>query len=76
MRMRRMVVALAAPVLLASCGRDDGRGDLTAEENRQLDEAERMLEENVIDVSPDSLVANEAELNAIAAEENAVANSQ
>jgi hypothetical protein len=76
MRMWTTVVAVAALAVLAGCGRDDARGELTAEENRQLDEAEGMLKENGIDVSPDSLVANEAELDAMVAEENAAANIQ
>jgi hypothetical protein len=76
MRMNMTIMAVAALVPLAGCGRDDSRGDLTAEENRQLDEAERMLGENVIDVSPDSLVANQAELDAMAAEENAAVNGR
>ena len=59
----------AALALLAACGSEEGRGGLTAEEERQLDEAARMLDENVIDVSPDSLVANEAELEAMEAPE-------
>ena len=46
----------------------EGRGGLTAEEERQLDNAAAMLDDNMIDVSPDSLVANEAELEAIDAE--------
>lgn len=65
----------AAAALLAGCGDEEGRGGLTAEEERQLDEAARMLDENMIDVSPDSLVANEAELEAIDANEGAPAES-
>jgi hypothetical protein len=52
--MRRLAVTAAmAPLLvLAACGRgDDKAGGLTAEENRQLDNAAEML-----DTSPDSLV--------------------
>lgn len=58
---------------LSACGQDEGRGGLTAEEERQLDEAARMLEDNMIDVSPDSLVANAAELEALEAGENGAA---
>ena len=61
----RLVMLLAAACLCAGCGSDESRGGLTAEEERQLDEAARMLDDNMIDVSPDSLVANEAELDAM-----------
>lgn len=64
----RIIMALAAGLALAACGEPEGRGGLTAEEERQLDEAARMLDDNMIDVSPDSLVANEADLEAIDAE--------
>ena len=57
--------ALAAAALLAGCGNDEGRGGLSPEEERQLDNAAAMLDDNMIDVSPDSLVANEAELEAM-----------
>ena len=70
---------LAGLALLAGCGSDEGSGGLTAEEERQLDNAAQMLDDNMIDVSPDSLVANEAELEAMEAEanlaENAAANA-
>ena len=69
-----VVVLLAGCALLAACGQEEGRGGLTAEEERQLDEAARMLDDNMIDVSPDSLVANQAELEALEAEGNAAAN--
>ena len=59
------IAALAALALLAGCGDREGRGGLTAEEDRELDNAAAMLEDNIIDVSPDSLVANEAELEAM-----------
>jgi len=55
----------AAAAALAGCGDDENRGALTAEEERLLDDAASMLDDNVIDASPDSLVANEAELEAI-----------
>ena len=61
--------ALASLALLAACGSDESRGGLTAEEERQLDNAASMLDDNMIDVSPDSLVANEAELDAMEAED-------
>jgi len=44
--------AMASLLMLGACGRgDDKAGGLTAEENRQLDNAAEML-----DTSPDSLV--------------------
>jgi len=61
---------LAALFALAACDSRPAAGGLTPEDERQLDNAAAMLDENnIFDVSPDSLVANEAE---IAAEENAV----
>ena len=58
------VPALAALAALAGCG-GDSSGGLSAEEERQLNEAAAMLEDNVFDASPDSLVANEAEIEAL-----------
>ena len=82
----RNLVGVAAIMLmgLAACGQEEGRGGLTAEEERQLDNAARMLDENMVDMSdvaPDSLVANEAEIEAMEAEAgnaeaNAAANGQ
>ena len=69
------LAAAAALMLLAGCGDNEGRGGLTAEEERQLDNAAGMLDDNMIDVSPDSLVANEAELEAMDATEGGGANS-
>jgi hypothetical protein len=69
----RKTLAIAALALLAACGDNEGRGGLTAEEERQLDNAAAMLDDNMIDVSPDSLVANEAELEAMDAAANAEA---
>jgi len=70
MMTRLAFAGLAALALLAGCSRQPGAGGLTADEERQLDNAAAMLDDNnVFDASPDSLVANEA---AIAAEENAV----
>jgi len=60
----------AAATLLAACGGEEGRGGLTAEEERMLDNAARMTEDNVFDASPDSLVINESELREIEAEAN------
>jgi hypothetical protein len=70
MKTSLMIAPLAALLALAGCGRDKGAGGLTAEEDRQLDNAAAMLNEGVFDVSADSLVANEAQ---ILAEENAAA---
>ena len=71
MRNRLGLVLAAACGLMTACGPEEGRGGLTAEEERQLDEAARMLDDNMIDVSPDSLVANEAEIDAMEANEGA-----
>jgi hypothetical protein len=75
MRKTSTIAALAALALLAGCGDREGSGGLTAEEERQLDNAAAMLEDNMIDVSPDSLVANEAELEAMDAAAGGGANS-
>ena len=69
----RKTLAIAALALLAACGDNEGRGGLTAEEERELNKAEAMLDDNMIDVSPDSLVANEAELEAMDAAADAEA---
>ena len=69
----RKTMAIAALALLAACGDNEGRGGLTTEEERQLNQAEAMLDDNMIDVSPDSLVANEAELEAMDAAADAEA---
>lgn len=69
------LAAVTVLVLLAACGDNEGRGGLTAEEERQLDNAAGMLDDNMIDVSPDSLVANEAELEAMDAEQGGGGNS-
>jgi len=74
MKTKLMLPLIAALALLAACGSEEGRGGLTAEEERQLDNAASMLDDNMIDVSPDSLVANEAELDAMEAGEGEAAN--
>ena len=48
---------IAGAALLAGCG--GGDGGPTSEEDRQLNEAANMLDDNLIDASPDSLVADE-----------------
>ena len=75
MKKTMAIAALAAIGLLAACGDNEGRGGLSAEEERQLDNAAAMLEDNLIDVSPDSLQANEAELEAMDAEAGGGGNS-
>ena len=49
-----VAAVLAAAAMLAACGDREGEGGITAEENRQLDNAAEML-----DTSPDSLVASD-----------------
>jgi len=69
MRTKTLALACAAILALAACGRSADRGGgLSEDEERQLDNAAAMLDDNVFDVSPDSMTANEAE---VAAEENA-----
>lgn len=60
---------------LSACG-GERQGGVTAEEDRQLNEAAAMLEDNVFDTSADSLVAEEAVLENGNAAESAPANSQ
>lgn len=63
MRMSLTFAGLAMAMALGGCGDGaENRGGLTAEEERQLDNAAAMLEDNVFDASADSLVANAAEL--------------
>lgn len=67
----RLAFAAFAAFALAGCSSRPAAGGLSPEDERQLDNAAAMLDDNTIfDASPDSLVANEAE---IAAEENAAA---
>lgn len=75
MKTGAMTSLLAALGLLAACGQEEGPGGITAEEQRRLENAAKMLDDNMIDVSPDSLVANEAEIEAIEANEGALAES-
>lgn len=58
MRFLPLATLSGAALLLAGCGGGEG-GDLTAEENRRLDNAAEMLDTQVFDTSPDSLVAEE-----------------
>jgi hypothetical protein len=52
--MRKTFLGWAALALLAGCGEEGGRGGLTADESRRLDEAARMLDEGnaATDVAP------------------------
>jgi hypothetical protein len=82
MKIKLGALIMAASALAAGCGGDDeGRAGVTPEEDRQLNEVGKMLDDNMIDVSPDSLTANEAELEAIdantsAANESPAGNAQ
>ena len=60
----RTLVLPAALVGLAACGYEPS-GELSEAEQQRLNEVAEMLDENVFDASPDSLVANEAELEPI-----------
>ena len=69
--MKIRAAALAALLALAGCHSHPTAGGLSADDERELDNAAAMLDQqNVFEVSPDGLVANEAE---IAAEENRAA---
>lgn len=52
--MNRLTMLAAALAALSACGGDENAGGLSAEENRELNNAAEML-----DASPDSLVAGE-----------------
>lgn len=57
---KRIAFTLAAgAALLAGCGESGGEGGLSAEQSRELNEAANMLDDNLIDASPDSLVGDE-----------------
>ena len=55
------ITLFAGAALLAGCGESGGEGGLSAEDNRELNEAAAMIEDEngVVDASSDSLVADE-----------------
>lgn len=62
MRLTLKLAGIAMALSLGACGgSNENSGGLTREEERQLDNAAAMLEDNVFDASADSLVANEAD---------------
>jgi len=66
--MKTAFAPLALLLALAACHSQPTAGGLTADEERALDNAAAMLDQqNVFDTSPDGLTANDAE---IAAQEN------
>jgi len=65
MRRSLSLAGLALAISLGGCGGNEERGGLSAEEERQLDNAAAMLDENTLTVPDDSLVANQAELEAL-----------
>jgi hypothetical protein len=68
-KIRTLLGAAALALALAGCGRgDQAAGGLSPDEERQLDNAAAMLDENNLVVPDDSMVANQAEIDA---EENA-----
>jgi hypothetical protein len=72
----KWICGAAALALLAGCGgAEPGAGGVTPEEESALDNAAAMLDSNNIDVSADSMVANEADLapaeNGVGADANA-----
>ena len=60
----RAFILATALVALTACG-DEPSGELSEAEQQKLNEVAEMLDDNVFDASPDSLVANEAELEPI-----------
>jgi hypothetical protein len=54
---RRFAIPLLLVLALAACGRDEERrGGLSAEEERRLDNAAKMLDDNMVfDASPEAL---------------------
>lgn len=69
MNTRLAFAALSTLAMLAACGSEPRNGSLSAEDERRLDNAAAMLDDNLIDASPDSLVANAEELDAAESQE-------
>jgi long-subunit fatty acid transport protein len=60
--MKMPFTALAALLALAACSSQPTAGGLTADEERELDNAAAMLDQqNIFDTSAEGLAANEAE---------------
>ncbi|MGQ0558561.1 MAG: hypothetical protein ACT4OE_03095 [Sphingosinicella sp.] len=76
MRARLTLGMVGLSLALGGCDNNAGRGGLSAEEERQLDNAAKMLDENMIDASPDSLTLDESELNALDEQAGGDANAQ
>lgn len=70
MKMSLKLAGLALAISLGGCGGgDESRGGVSAEEERQLDNAAAMLDDNsMLAVPEDGMVANEAEIEALDAE--------
>jgi hypothetical protein len=63
--MKTAFAPLAFLLALAACHSQPTAGGLTADEERALDNAAAMLDQqNVFDTSPDGLAANQAEVDA------------
>jgi hypothetical protein len=63
--MKRAFAPLAFLLALAACHSQPTAGGLTADDERALDNAAAMLDQqNVFDTSPDGLAANQAEIEA------------
>ncbi len=77
MKTNMALAAAGLALALAGCGAEP-QGGLTTEEERQLDNAAAMLEDNVFDTSADSLVADETALEngEAASESNVSGNAQ
>jgi hypothetical protein len=63
MRRSHWRVALVALALLGACHRQEGRGGLTADEERRLDNAAAMLEASTIEKGDENVAANAAMLD-------------
>jgi len=71
--MKAALAPLALLLALAACHSQPTAGGLTAEEERELDNAAAMLDQqNIFDASPESLAANDAE---VATQDNGVSDT-